>query len=405
MALEQGESPRKADAADRDRAVLESIPLYRKLAYVALQLAALLLLVEVGMRITFWLKEDLPPTPDVSLNYEWKWARSHVAKGSAETQAGGLYEYDADLGWRLVPNHDDGLAVTNSQGLRADREYVPGPHPDGRRLALLGDSFTYGSHVANDETFGHLLETQEMPGWEVVNLAVSGYGTDQALLAYERRAAELAPNVVVMGFYVDDYERNILRFKVYAKPVFEPVGEALRLSNHPVIPPQVLYEEYASGRRRLGVSFMVPYLGLYTAKAWRKLWEGWPREEDLGWRVLTRLMRRFRDHVKGQGALPVWLVIPYRDVVSEERSRFAAIEEICEREAKELGLPLLRVDTALRQHAARHPEVALYRSRDIGGHHSVDGHRVVARALGAFLRDLVPTTAGPRARGVIASDP
>ena len=219
----------------------------------------------------------------------------------------------------------------------------------------------------------------------MLNFAVSGYGTDQALLAYELRGADLAADVVVMGFYVRDYERNTLRFKVYAKPVFEPNGAGLRLTHHPVVEPEVLYAEYASGRRGVG-RVATPYLALWLSKSLRRLREGSPSESDPEWQVLARLMRRFRDHVQGQGALPLWLVIPYHDVVTLQPSRQAAIEEMCEREAKALELPILRLDALFREHAARSPDVLLYRPRDAGGHLSVEGHRLVARTLAAHLR-------------------
>jgi lysophospholipase L1-like esterase len=49
-------------------------------------------------------------------------------------------------------------------------------------------------------------------------------------------------------------------------------------------------------------------------------------------------------------------------------------------------MPVLRVDQALRAEAATRPEPTLYRPRDVGGHFSEAGHRLVARELAAFLR-------------------
>jgi hypothetical protein len=353
-----------------------SIPWVRQVAYATLLLAVALLLFELGLRARVWWKGDLPPTPDASLEYEWKWARRYTVDGRLDS----MHRYDPDLGWSLRPDFDDGRVVTNSKGLRSDREYPPGRSPGRRRLALLGDSFTFGAHVANHETFAYVLERELLSGWDVPNLAVSGYGTDQALLAYELRGGDLAADVVVMGFYVRDYERSTLRFKLYAKPIFEPEAEGLRLARHPVAPPERLYEEYRSGRRGVG-RVASPYLVLSLAKAWRRLAERWPRESDDEWQILSRLMRRFRDHVLAQGAAPLWLVIPYHDVVHAGRSRQAAIEEMCQREAEALGLPLLRLDAVFREAAESSPEVRLYRPREIGGHLSVEGHRLVAEVL------------------------
>ena len=46
---------------------------------------------------------------------------------------------------------------------------------------MLGDSFTFGEDVGDDETYSHHLE-QLLPGTEVINLGVHGYGHDQMLI-------------------------------------------------------------------------------------------------------------------------------------------------------------------------------------------------------------------------------
>lgn len=370
---------------DAGEASLAGVPLWRQVAYAALLLGIALLLAEGGMRLVYLLRGDLPPTPDESLTYEWKWARARLSSRSARESGPTLLTFDPDLGWRPTPGYDqDGVRI-NAQGLRADREFAPGPRPGRQRLALLGDSFTFGDHVANHQTYAWFLEREELSGWDVLDFAVNGYGTDQALLAYELFGGDMAADVVVMGFYVGDYERNVERFKIYAKPVFELGPDGLRLTHHPVMPPEQLYEAYASGRRRVGEVHR-PYLWLSVAKALERLRARWPSESDPEWKVLAALMRRFRDHVRAQGANPVWLVLPDRDVMTGSRSQTTTLEEMCEREAHALGLPVLRVDAAFRAHAQAHPEVPLYRPRELGGHFSEAGHRRVAELLADFLR-------------------
>ena len=72
---------------------------------------------------------------------------------------------------------------------------------------------------------------------------------------------------------------------------------------------------------------------------------------------------------------------------------------MCQREAEALGLPLLRLDAVFREAAASSPEVRLYRPREIGGHFSVEGHRLVAEVLADHLRRglLAPDQAAARA--------
>ena len=101
------------------------------------------------------------------------------------------------------------------------------------RVLLLGDSIAFGVGVADHETFGQVLQ-RHVPGLEVLNFGVSGYGTDQALLQLEDVGLDLRPDVVVLNFCVaNDYFDNVLHTSFYdgraPKPYFELDDGALRL--------------------------------------------------------------------------------------------------------------------------------------------------------------------------------
>jgi hypothetical protein len=98
---------------------------------------------------------------------------------------------------------------TNSLGYR-DLERTQ-RKPDGvRRVVSLGDSFAWGVGIEHDDTYARRVERvlDRRPGekWEVVQLARPGMGTvEQA----EQLAAEgfaYAPDVVVLGFVLNDSE-------------------------------------------------------------------------------------------------------------------------------------------------------------------------------------------------------
>src|SRR5262245_16532544 len=87
-----------------------------------------------------------------------------------------------------------------------------GPMPDRSapsnvtRILLVGDSQTEGLQVRYEETYGAVLQRdleRRMPGrrFEVVNLAVSAYGTHQEVLTLRRYGARARPCWVVLGFY------------------------------------------------------------------------------------------------------------------------------------------------------------------------------------------------------------
>ena len=104
---------------------------------------------------------------------------------------------------------------TNSRGFRGVREYG---HKDGStfRIVGLGDSFTNGSGVNDDET--HLMVWEHtinraLAGAgkrvETVNLGVSTYGTIKERIFLERSGLTLQPDLITVGFLPNDLWDNI----------------------------------------------------------------------------------------------------------------------------------------------------------------------------------------------------
>lgn len=163
-----------------------------------------------------------------------------------------LHQTDAQLGWGLVPgaqgwfeNPRDGggrWITINSAGYR-DREFSAAKPADARRLLLLGDSYCEALQVELAEGFPDRLEgtltTHAGRPVEVINTGVSGYGTDNALWCYRHRGRELDPELVVLAFFMNDFEDNSRRLQarngaVEEQPYF--TLEAGRLREHPAPP-------------------------------------------------------------------------------------------------------------------------------------------------------------------------
>jgi hypothetical protein len=144
--------------------------------------------------------------------------------------------YSSVYGWELRKSwrgrDASGTPITlDAQG----RRVIPRPAAGVRvsqRVLMLGDSIAFGPGVADDQTFSYLLHELD-PTLEVVNLAVPGYGTDQALLRLEREGVALAPDVVVLHFCLaNDIVDNALPVYLYdgrrPKPFFTLEGAGLR---------------------------------------------------------------------------------------------------------------------------------------------------------------------------------
>ncbi len=165
-----------------------------------------------------------------------------------------FWHHDTELGWTHVPGargrfnafgHESFVAI-NGQGFR-DVERSRERKGALDRIVVLGDSMVWGYGVENDELFTILMERAHS-GLEVLNLGVSGYGTDQELLLLERDALRYRPDLIVVVVAENDFQTNVQTqaYLIYQKPMFELTAQGdLRLTNVPV-PLPALWERAAS---------------------------------------------------------------------------------------------------------------------------------------------------------------
>ena len=100
----------------------------------------------------------------------------------------------------------------NAQGMRADEDYAYAKPQGRRRIICLGDSFTAGYEVEQEETFARVLErelTARGHSAQVLNAGVSGYSNAEALLYLERELYRYEPDVVVLSFFSNDLADNV----------------------------------------------------------------------------------------------------------------------------------------------------------------------------------------------------
>lgn len=136
-----------------------------------------------------------------------------VQRRAVEQALAGATPYtrlDARLGWVNQANavSADGLARTNADAVRADRDYPTALGNVRERVLTFGDSFTHGTNVANDETWQHHAE-QARPGLEMLNFGVGGYGMTQALLRFETEVGRYEATGVILGCMTDDLRRSL----------------------------------------------------------------------------------------------------------------------------------------------------------------------------------------------------
>ncbi len=148
-------------------------------------------------------------------------------------------EYHPDYGWTNRPGYRSDATVPfqvtiNQQGLRAGREYSEHPREGRTRLLFFGDSCAFGEEVDDGQTVPHFLEGY-LPGSEVLNFGVRGYGVGQMLLRLEQEGFAWNPHHVVFLILVpSDIHRDVVTEFTHPKPSFHLSDGQLVVANQPV---------------------------------------------------------------------------------------------------------------------------------------------------------------------------
>jgi hypothetical protein len=120
-----------------------------------------------------------------------------------------VHRYDPELGWFPIPNTVatfTGSRTISIQHNRLGLRDIEHERTERPSVLFVGDSFVWGYDVEASERFTELLRA-ELPGIEIVNAGVNGYGADQEYLLLNRVWSSFRPDVVVLNFTTSN-DRN-----------------------------------------------------------------------------------------------------------------------------------------------------------------------------------------------------
>lgn len=325
---------------------------------------------------------------------------------------------DAALGWRYRPGFESPTDRINDMGLRSARDYAPFPPAGTLRIAVFGDSFTYGTEVANEHAWPSVMERLD-ERLEVLNYGVGGYGTDQALLRFRAEGMRLSPDVVLMGFAPVDLRRTVNVYRRFlanneallTKPRFVLGPERdLRLLETPIRRP----EDWApilddpSLVRRWGENdhwyrALVYENALYDLSAAVRLLSGlWIRldnryfdndrifagggfnPESTAFDIQVAVFEAFVTEARDSGARPVILILPNMQAMNEALAGREPHYEPLLKSLRAFDLPFLDGLDAFELGEA--DSIGDWFAR--GGHYSPQGNLIIAEWLAGVFADI-----------------
>jgi acetyltransferase AlgX (SGNH hydrolase-like protein) len=347
---------------------------------------------------------------------------------AARTPLQKLMAFDPLLGWRHQRNASFEVTTSeyhttvqyNAHGVRGpDRPYSK--PPDVPRIVVLGDSFVDAYTVQIQDQFTEVLEASLGPRFEVINLGVTGYSTDQELLLLEEEGWKYQPDLVVLAFYYNDVWGNgspDLGGTATSKPVFfRDAGGSLSLTNVPVPRPAPTL------RHRFKVFDLIrtavrgnPWLHGRAIKAGLAQGEAPPAappapsgaagggeefrvyqrtetpELKREWSITQALLRRMKQETGERGARFVIFYVPTRIELSPEEWKnehlpsvydpgevSRRLDAICKAEA----IPYIEPSEDFREAAKQGP---LYYPHD--PHWNAAGHHLAGKLLAEYVRTL-----------------
>ena len=160
---------------------------------------------------------------------------------------------DEILGWTVAPNRksENELYVSSAEGLRSGMQGVSlKENTRTCRIALVGDSYTFGENVAFEDTWGSVLDHQLQERCQILNFGVIGYGIDQMYLRYLQDVRPWHPDLVIVAFIDHDLHRTMSNYGFltfpdgrfpFLKPRFNLKNDRLEVINRPLPSPQQVF--------------------------------------------------------------------------------------------------------------------------------------------------------------------
>jgi len=297
------------------------------------------------------------------------------------------------LGWELVPGaYGTGRLgerySINHAGMR-DKDYPLDKSASVFRIAVVGDSFTFGPGVELEATFPKQMERLlilKKIQVEVLNFGVVGYNMWQYNVLLEKKIIPYHPDLVVLCLFQDDLGAS--------SPPYRDPSEWRGTNPFEGEESSGIIAHFALGNLLRNANFLFEYQYRYRRgqsyvkdiEARKRTW-GPGNPTDMNYRIMagragqetyTGFEVAFGRFVKGAtGAGATVLVVMIPDAVQLHEPAMQAVNRIVERMCASHGVPALDVTPVLESEG---DPSSLYLF-PIDAHNSPKGLRIIAQAI------------------------
>ena len=309
-----------------------------------------------------------------------------------------------------VPGVFDTTVTINSQRLRSETEYGFEPPAEVTRIAVLGDSFTFGIGANDAETYPAQLERmlRETLRVQVINAGVGGTGTGEQARRFDLLVKQFHPHIVVLTAISNDVDDDLDRGlfvlsssgEVRPRPLEELAAADRRARTTRDIvgrlPGYSLLSQHSHLLNLTRDAINATVVGARRAEASRaaavaqnpNLEE---RYRSYGLPLMAGEVLWLKKRVQQSGAQFVVVFIPQREAVypsaapwaKEVRWKTGAIVELLQRVCSENQIPFKDLTPRLRELSRKAPQPLYYEERDT--HPAPTGYRAIAEEVAELL--------------------
>jgi lysophospholipase L1-like esterase len=307
-------------------------------------------------------------------------------------------------GFHQIPDTFRKTYSTSAQRFRGSRMFSPEAPSGTLRIAVLGDSFTFGWGADDDETYPAVLERilgKTMGPVEIINAGALGDGTGDEALWYDAWVSAFHPKLVILTVVPNDTDDDLARtlFTIDSK------REA-----HPLSPQQLQgYQQSQRGFARIvqaipGYEYLGEHsqlLSLFRRVVSLKIRthriSQWQQGQTIrayktvGLPLLGAEVAWLNKRVQQDGAKLVVTFVPFRDTIygdphapkpalDKPGEMITVLTKVCAAE----GIPFLDMTPEFHTEAAA-DKLPLYYMTKYDSHPTPEGYRFMAENLASFL--------------------